>query len=498
MSMTQQLAAIAPIWLTAGAACIVLLLTVAGGYRRPDLERGGHLAFVALASLAVSMWLFWGQEGSVFALSKALVIDGVSATFGFIAALGAFVAILISKAYLKEQRIGQGEFYALVLLGTSGMLTLIMAGDLLVLFLGIEIMSLAVYVLAGYRRTLRRTQEAALKYFVYGAFASGFVIYGIALLYGEVGAHEGVPALDFVTLRRCFNSGAVSPLGWIGVTAVLGGLAFKIAAVPFHMWAPDVYEGAPTPATAFMAVGVKAAAFAGLCRFVAATLLGVHRATETSIQIIEIFAVLTMVVGNVLAVRQTQIKRMLAYSSIAHAGYLLVGVAAFLVEPHGQAMAAITYYLMGYTAMTLGAFGVVLAFERFEDKRVDLSIDRLAGVGQRYPALGLAMSVFMFALAGIPPTTGFFGKLSLLAAAISAGRVGVVIIAVLASAVGAFYYLRVLVVMYMKTSVIPEKRVHSAWLASGLWMCAAVTLLVGALPETYLGFARRALVGWLG
>jgi NADH-quinone oxidoreductase subunit N len=496
--ITQDLSALAPLWIIGLGAAAVLLLTVAGGYRRPAPTDGGHLVVVGLVSLALAMGCLLRYTEPQRLLSGAIVMDGVSASFGFTAALGAFLSLLIATAYLREHRLAQGEFTALLLLGTLGMLVLVMAGDLLTLFVGIEIMSLAVYILAGYRRAQRRSQEAALKYFVYGAFASGFVIYGIALLYGEVGFRTGTPALDFVSLRTAFASGQTSALGFIGVAAVFGGLAFKIAAVPFHMWAPDVYEGAPTASTAFMAVGVKTAAFAGLCRFVAATLVPGARATETSIQMVEVLAILTMVVGNLLAIRQTQIKRMLAYSSIAHAGYLLVGVAAFLAQPRSVAMEAIAYYLLSYTAMTVGAFGVVLAFERHEDKRLDLSIDRLAGAAHRYPALGLAMAVFMFALAGIPPTTGFFGKLSLLCAALSADRISVVIVAVLASSVGAYYYLRVLVTMYMKTTASPERRVQSAWLTAGLTLCAAITLGLGILPTLYLDFARRALRGWLG
>jgi NADH-quinone oxidoreductase subunit N len=291
----------------------------------------------------------------------------------------------------------------------------------------------------------------------------------------------------------------VAALGWVGAVFVISGLAFKVAAVPFHMWAPDVYEGAPTPSTGFMAVGVKAAAFAGLCRLVGATLLGGGQGgTETAVLGIETLAVITMVVGNLLAVRQTQIKRMLAYSSVAHAGYLLVGVGAFIARPESVAMEALAYYLFGYAAMTLGAFGVVLAFERREDRRLDLPIDRLTGAAHRYPALGLAMAVFMFGLAGIPPTAGFFGKLSLFTAAIDAGRVAAVVVAVLASAVGAFYYLRVTVVMYMRGAEGQETRVESAWLAAGLWVCAGLTLVVGVLPEQYFAFARRVLAGWLG
>lgn len=495
--MWHDLALLAPIWVTCVAAFVVLLLTVAGGYERPAAV-GGHLAFVALAGLAIAGWLLLQHEGDSTAFSGAIQVDGLSTSFGFIAVAGAFISILLATAYLHEHGMSQGEFLALVLLGTAGMLMVSMAGDLMTLFIGIETMSLAVYVLAGFRRASRRAQEAAMKYFVYGAFASAFVVFGIALLYGEMGRLTGTPAITFTAIAQGFAAGSVSGLGWVGVALVFGGLAFKVAAVPFHMWAPDVYEGAPTPSTGFMAVGIKAAAFAGICRFASATLLGRGEATDMFIQAIEVLAMLTMLVGNFLAIRQTQIKRMLAYSSIAHAGYALVGVAAFVAQPETKTLEAIGYYLFGYTAMTLGAFGVIIAFERNSDRRADMAIERLAGAAYKYPALGLAMALFMFALAGVPPTTGFFAKLSIFSAAVAAGRIPVVIVAVVSSAVGAYYYLRILVVMYMRATSSSEHRVRSTWLAAGLWACAAITLAAGIVPDVYLTFARRALQGWLG
>jgi NADH-quinone oxidoreductase subunit N len=498
MSILADLGTIAAMWIPAVAAAVVLLLTVTGGIKRPAPSSGTHLAAVALAALATSAWLLLRVDETRTAFSGAVVVDGVAVLFGLAAVVGAFIAVLLAMAYLEEHQLSAGEWLGLVLLSTTGMLMLAMAGDLIVLFIGIETMSLAVYVLAGYRRASRKAQEAALKYFVYGAFASGFALFGIALLYGEVGRLSGTPGIGFAAMAKAFAPMTLSPLGWVGIAMVLGGLAFKVAAVPFHMWAPDVYEGAPTPSTGFMAVGVKAAAFAGLCRFVATTLLPGSGGTETAVLAIELVAVITMVVGNLVAIRQTQIKRMLAYSSIAHAGYILVGVAAFIDKPDAGLIEAIAYYLLGYTAMTLGAFGVVLAFERKDDRRQDLPIDRLTGMAHRYPGLGLAMAVFMFALAGVPPTAGFFGKLALFSGAVSAGRVAAVVIAVLASAVGAFYYLRVTVVMYMRATDTEEQRVKSAWLSAGLWACVGLTLLIGILPESYFVFARRVLAGWLG
>ncbi len=497
MTTMQDLGVIAPLWITAAAAALILLLTVAGGTKQPSPKVGTHLIVVAMLGLLFSGWYLLQYESAHELFSGALVVDAVSVIFGTTALIGAALTVLLAAPYLREHELSHGEFLALVLLSVGGMLVLIMAGDLMTLFIGIETMSLGVYVLAGYRRAQKRTQEAALKYFLYGAFASAFALFGIALLYGEVGRATGTPGVAFKAIAAALRAAPVTALGLIGITMVLGGLAFKVAAVPFHMWAPDVYEGAPTPSTGFMAVGVKTAAFAGLCRFVGATFLARQQPTETSIQIFEILAILSMVVGNFLAVRQTQIKRMLAYSSIAHAGYLFVGLAAFVADPKGNAISAIGYYLLGYTVMTLGAFGVLVAFEHRDERRLDMTIERLSGLAHRYPALGLAMAVFMFSLAGIPPTAGFFGKLGIFSAAVAGQRISVVIIGVLASAVGAYYYLRILVVMYMRPSVGGELRIYSRWLAGGLWVCSGLTLVLGIMPQRYLAYAQTLLQGWL-
>lgn len=499
MNVMQDLGTVAPILVVVATACAVLLMTVAHGYRYQGPRSHGHLTLMSLAGLALSGWSLLKLGGTkATAFSGAISVDGLGVAFGLTCIVGAMLAIVLAASYLAEHELAHGEFNALVLLSACGMLVLAMAGDLMTFFIGIEIMSLSVYVLAGYRRGSRKSQEAALKYFVYGAFASAFVLFGIALIYGEVGRLAGKPAIGLAPIAAAFAKGGVSSLGWVGVTLVLAGLAFKVAAVPFHMWAPDVYEGAPTPSTGFMAVGIKAAAFAGLCRLAAATLVSTQTFHETFVQIFELLAILTMLVGNLLAIRQSQVKRMLAYSSIAHAGYLFVGLAAFVAKPSSGALEAMSFYLLGYTAMTLGAFGIVLAFERRDDRRLDLPVERLAGVAHRYPGLGVAMALFMFSLAGMPPTAGFFGKLALFSSAIDAGRVSVVVIAVLASVVGAFYYLRVLVVMYMRATSTEETRIQSPWLAAGLWACAAVTLVAGVVPSRYFELVRTLLTGWQG
>ncbi len=295
------------------------------------------------------------------------------------------------------------------------------------------------------------------------------------------------------------REGELSPLGQIAVVLILAALAFKVAAAPFHLWAPDVYEGAPTPATGFMAVCVKAAAIAGLCRFLASTVTAKGPASAAVIHLFEVLAVLTMLVGNLVAIRQTDLKRMLAYSSIAHAGYLLVGVVAFVAKPDGTSLFALGYYLLGYAGMTLGAFGVALCLEKKEDRGQHLALERLVGTAHRHPALGLAMAIFMFSLAGVPPTAGFFGKLALFSSAIEAGRVGVVVLAVIASAIGAYYYLRVLVVMYMRGKASSFLEItRSGWLSSGLLLASVATLILGIAPQRLLSFARTWLAYILG
>lgn len=492
MSFAQDLFVVAPVLALVVAAAAVLLLTVSAGYWRSLSQGGGHLVVLALVGVGFAVAFLAQQQGARSAFSGAVLVDPVAVMFGLVTLLACAIGVVLAQSYLVEHEHSQGEFIALILSSTAGMLLVVMAGDLIALFLGIEIMSLGVYVLAGFRRSSRRSQEAALKYFVYGAFASAFVLFGIALLYGEVGRRLGAPGIALPQLAKAFaEPDRVAYLGWVGVALVLVGLGFKVAAVPFHMWAPDVYEGAPTPATGFMAVGIKAAAFAGLLRFLGQVVLQPSAHQQVTVHLLEVLAILTMVVGNLVAVRQAHIKRMLAYSSIAHAGYVLVGVAAYVADPQGKALSGIAYYLLGYTVMTLGAFGVVSAFERREDSRLDVAMERFRGAALRYPGLGLAMAVFMFSLAGVPPTAGFFGKLSVFSAAIAAERVGVVIIGVLASVVGAFYYLRVLVMMYMQSEDAAEQRVRSPWLAVGLWACALVTVVAGLLPQTFWSLATH-------
>lgn len=492
-----------PMALPVLGAMLVLLLTVSGGAKAGPPQGGAHMVGVAWLSLAAAAWaLTLGGPEPVAALGGSIVHDGLSQTLGLTLCLASALTLLLAMAYLTEHSLAVGEFCALVLLASAGALAVICSQDLLAMFLGIEVMSVAAYVLAGYRRALPRSQEAALKYFFYGAYAAAAMVFGMALIWGEVGLAQGAPSLLLPDLRAAVQGAnghaPLGALGWVGATLVLSTLCFKVAAAPFHMWAPDVYEGAPTPSAAFLSVAIKVAAMAALARLMAALFAPGGLDPETATQVIEILAIASMVVGNTLALRQVQIKRMLAYSSVAHAGYVLTGLTALPAGDPASTLAAVGLYLTGYTAAALGAFAVVIAFESQGDRRVDLRIDRLAGAARRSPGLAVAMAVCLLGLAGIPPTAGFTGKVALFGAALGAGRVAVVLVAALTSVVGAFYYLRVLGVMFMGEPNHDEALVHSPWLTWALWLCAGLTLGLGLLPNGYYGYALAALAGWTG
>jgi NADH-quinone oxidoreductase subunit N len=354
------------------------------------------------------------------------------------------------------------------------------------IFLGLETLSISLYILAGFLRDQIRSNESALKYLLLGAFASGFVLYGIALVYGATGS------INLARVARALTLGQVhSPvLLTIGMGLLIIGFGFKVAAVPFHMWAPDVYEGAPTSVTAFMIVGTKAAAFAAFLRIL---LTGLPALLPDWSGVLWVLAILTMTVGNVVAIAQTNIKRMLAYSSIAHAGYILVA----LVTGAKFGSGSILFYLLAYSFMNLGAFAVIVALARREEER--LVIDDYAGLGLRRPVLGAAMALFMFSLAGVPPTAGFMGKLYVFSAAIQSGYVGLAVIGVVNSVISAFYYLRITVVMYMASGSgepLPERVAPT--LALAILISAAGTLLLGLFPSRFLEVALDSVAALLG
>jgi len=481
----QDLLALAPVAALVVGGIVLMLSEVfltSGG-------RGYQAGLTALFAVVAGALALLGPHPARLFDGQATA-DAFSAFVTATVCLGLALSALVGSSWLGARDAERGEFYALALFAAAGMALLGMATDLLVAFVSIEVMSLSIYALAAWMRRGQKPAEAAFKYFILGAFSSALLLYGVALVYG---------ATQSTLLSRVAQGGS-TPLLVAGLTFVTAGLAFKVAAVPFHMWTPDVYEGAPTPVTAFMAAGVKAAAFALLARTMIAAYQGTAAMPGQGFAgLLLVLAVLTMVVGNLLAVPQQSVKRMLAYSSIAHAGYLLVGVvAARAALAREQALSGILFYLASYTVSAIGAFAVIGALERRGRTPADepgdaCDLERLAGLGRRQPLLAFAMAVFMFSLAGVPPTAGFVAKLLVFRAAISAELYGLVVVGVLTSVLGAYYYLRVVVYMYMRPAgaVEPESRPVPA-LAAALAVAVAAVVLLGVGPEPVAGVARAA------
>lgn len=444
-------------------------------------RRGTYLAtasvFFLTASLLFTLNAF-GEPLRTFNPDNAMVrMDGVALFLCAVVLIAGILTVLASSKYLEHIHSNWGEFYVLVLSSVTGMMFLASASDLLMLFLGLELMSIPVYALAGFRRTSLRSNESAVKYFLIGSFASGLLLYGSALLYGATGT------LELAGIATSFDP--ESALDLAGAGLVLVGLAFKISSVPFHQWAPDTYEGAPTTISAFMATAVKVAAFGALLRVVAVALAPAAEAVNS---VLWVLAALTMTVGNVMALIQRNTKRMLAYSSIAHAGYLLIGVIAG-GEPGTR---AVLFYLLTYTFMTVAAFTVVSVLARDGDEHD--RIDDLAGLGETHPGLAVVMSIAMFSLLGMPGTAGFIGKFLLFSAAVERGLatgssslVLLVVIAVLNSAISLAYYLRVVATMYFYPSREDARPGRAGFFESAvLFACAAAVLLLGLLPQDAL------------
>jgi NADH-quinone oxidoreductase subunit N len=412
--------------------------------------------------------------------------DAFGAVISLTVAVGLIIATLTAASFLHRHHVERGEFYALSLFGAAGMSLLGLSADLLMIFVALETMSVAVYALTAYLRRGQRPAEAAFKYFLLGAFASALYLYGAALVYGATGTTQ----LHQIAVHA--HGGALLAAGLAFVAA---GFAFKVAAVPFHMWTPDVYEGAPTPVTSFMAVGVKAAAFAALLRtMVIAFPAGAGGAPVWWGDAMEVLAVLTMVVGNLLAVPQRNVKRMLAYSSVAHAGYLLLGVAAAAHSPMAVSGAGVLFYLVAYTATAAGAFAVVAALERDDpDSLAAWDLDRFAGLARRRPMMALACTVFMVSFAGIPPSAGFMGKLYIFRAALDAGLTGSALIGVMTSVIGAYYYLKVVVYMYMRPAEEHQVVAPSSMpLSAALWLAGALVVWLGVNPSSLVELAKTS------
>jgi NADH-quinone oxidoreductase subunit N len=470
----------AVIALSVGAMLLLLLEFLPS---RPGSSRGGMVSLAALGVAAFSVFRVHDVRRSLFA--GMFVHDGLTVFLTLLFCAVAGVAVLQSWDYVKRTRINHGEYYALLLSATLGMILMAASSDLVTIFLGLELMSLALYVMVGFRRTRLDSSEAALKYFLLGAFASGFLLYGIALLYGATGTTQLGQMAAFLSDSPMLKN----PLLIAGGGLVLVGLGFKVAAVPFHMWTPDAYEGAPTTVTGFMSAGAKAAGFAALLRVTLVALEGLHLEWRPLLSWV---AILTMTVGNVTALLQTNLKRMLAYSSIAHAGYLLVAV----VAGGRDGAAAALVYLAIYSVMNLGAFGVLAMLGRDQEERVTMS--DIAGLAVRHPGLAAAMTLFMLSLGGIPPTAGFMAKVYLFGVAVKAGLVPLVIVGVLNSVVSIFYYLRVTVAMYMREPM--GEPVEVTWgtpAILALIATLALTIWWGIQAHGLLAEAQRSLFGLL-
>lgn len=470
------------------------LVVDAGAGRASELGLGSAVVLFAGAIASLAVWLVGPEQfEKLDVLLPYLVVDRFTMFFSFVLCLGGGLACLLAGGYLPEHKLERGEFFPLVMFSTVGAMALAAAGDLLSLFIALETMSLGVYCLIGLRRTSVRAAEAALKYFLLGSFAAALMLFGGALLYGATG-HTDLKGIGeaIATIGNAPNS--VSPtLVLVALALSIAGLAFKVSAVPFHMWTPDAYEGAPTPATSYMAVAVKSAAFAVLLR-VLIVAFGDARLMSWGAgwpPVLALMAIVTMTSANVIAGRQDSVKRMLAYSSIAHAGYALVGVVAAMRSETG--VASVLFYMMGYTVSTIGAFGALILCGRRGAEAV--SYEDLAGVGRRHPAAALAFSFFLLSLAGVPPTAGFFGKFYVFQAAIDSELYKLTVIGLLNSILGAYYYLRVLVFMYMRE---PEPGapvatpMKSGMVASALIIAAVFVIIIGVFPDTLLTMARAA------
>ena len=471
----SSLAALSPLLIVVLGALIVMLLEVFIG--RESKSYLGYLSLLFLIGCGVVCFLSWDKNYSYF--SRTLFLDNLALFLTLVFLVAVAFVILLSLKYISLQEANHGEIYALLLLALSGMMIMASSSNLLVIFLGLEVLSISSYALAGLKRKDEKSGEAALKYFLLGSFASAFLVLGLAFLYGAARSTSISSIIDF------FGSGAQPGiLAVAGLGLLLVGFGFKIALVPFHMWTPDVYEGAPTPITAFFSVGPKAAGFAVLLRL----FLDYWRAAqdrELVFWVLWVLSVLTMVVGNLIALRQSNVKRILAYSSIAHAGYILVAILA-------RDNASLVFYLTAYLFMNIGAFAAVIGLSKKGTEYLEL--EDYAGIGFKYPWIGATFTVFLLSLSGFPPTAGFLAKFYVFSAAVKEDLVPLVVIGVLASLVSVFYYLRIVVYIYMREPLREiQVEVENPALFLVLFLCLYGVLQLGIFPGNILIFIRQAV-----
>ncbi len=473
-----------------GGMLLMLAEAFAAPGRRGGLALGATMVFATGFAFSIGLWMYGVEDiPDREALAPWLVIDRFAVFFDGLFCLGGVLASLLAGGYLAEHKIERGEFYMLLLFATVGAMMLGSAGDALTVFLGLETMSIGAYAMTAFRRTSARSAEGALKYFLLGAFAVALLLYGFALLYGATG-HTDLAGIGDAVKR----GGDHSSMIMVALVLVLVGLLFKVSAVPFHMWTPDAYEGAPTPGTTYMASVVKAGAFAMLLR-VMLTCFGDKASMSWATgwpPVLAWIAVITMTVANLVAGQQESVKRMLAYSSIAHAGYLLVGVVSCM-HSAPQGASSVLFYLLTYTVSTAGAFGaLILCGSRGKEA---VTFEDLAGIGRRHPAAALAFSLFLVSLAGLPPTAGFFGKWFVFRAAIDSGFYAVTVVAFLNSVLAVYYYLRVMVFMYMREPAAGAPvavPMRSSYVTAALLLSAILVILLGIVPSQSLDMAIKA------
>jgi len=472
--MVDDITPLIPLLIPAIAGVVLMLLEP---FTSPGRKNNLAVLTVLAAAIGAYCLQFQRSESPRTLFDGMIILDNFSLFFQWLFLIIVGISAALSMKFNERESINRGDYYALLLFACCGMSLMAASGDLILTFLGIEILSIATYVLAGFKRSDIRSNESSLKYFLLGSFATAILLYGIALIYGGIGSTNYQKIYE-----TAFVQGGVQGTTLIGMGLLLVGFGFKVALVPFHSWAPDVYEGAPTPVTAFMAVGPKAAGFAALMRILVQAFPSLVGDWST---ILWLMAILTMTLGNVVAVLQTNVKRMLAYSAIAHAGYILVGIIAH----SAMGFSAVLFYIVIYTVMNLVAFGVILSLSGKGDQRVHLN--DYAGLGRKAPFAAAAFSLALISLAGIPLTGGFIGKFYLFSAAVKEGYIGLTIIAVLNSVVSVFYYFRVMIFMYMKEpgeeapGPEPLSRPVQAIVCIGLFFI----LLLGIHPDQILNLA---------
>ncbi|MGI8656776.1 MAG: NADH-quinone oxidoreductase subunit N [Pyrinomonadaceae bacterium] len=460
----------------------------------------GGLSLAGLVAAGIACVALWtASDGSTLSFNGMIVLDKLRLSFTLIFLLVSALTILMSMVWIEGEKLPAGEFHSLLMFATSGMMLMASGNDLVIIFLGLEILSIATYVMAGFRRTDLRSNESSLKYFILGSFSSAFLLYGIALVYGATATAAGTAGTTNITLiadRITSNAALYPPLLFAGAAMMLVGFGFKVATAPFHVWTPDVYEGAPTPVTAFMAAGPKAAGFASFLRvfvfgfpFVAATASTAGLAHDAWLTSLVVLAILTMTIGNVAAIVQSNVKRLLAYSSIAHAGYALVGFvaagAAADIAQRDEALSAVAFYMLTYALMNLGAFAIVTIMARNNDSRTE--IEDYNGIGFRAPVLAFTLSLFLLSLLGLPLTAGFMGKVMVFRVALNQHYYGLVIVGVLNSAISVYYYLRLIVVMFFRERT-------TEWRAPVITRSIAAVIIITVLGVFYLGiFPGRVL-----